>query len=281
MVKKVYLIGDPVGHSVSPAMHNSAYDLLGLDYHYETLRVEERDLKTAIDGFRDPEVAGANVTVPHKESVIKFLDRLDDLASLIGAVNTIKNDKGRLVGYNTDAVGFKDSLIDDAKYNPVSKKVLLIGAGGAAKAVAVALCTLKVKEIVITDIDRNKAEDLADNLKKDLKTQIKTVFDRNGLNSVISQADLIVNATPIGMSPKIDGCPIDESSKLKTGAFVYDLVYNPSETKLVKLAKANGAGGITGLGMLVRQGAAAFKIFTGKEPPVDVMREAAERALGL
>ncbi len=273
MMNHIYLIGDPVEHSISPQMHNSAYKALGLTEHqYEAVRVFESDLKSITDKYRSSDVAGFNVTVPHKENIIKYLDELDPYAKTIGAVNAVVNLNGKLKGYNTDALGFIQSLGMDGSFNLSGnrpKKAIIIGAGGASKAVIATLLEKKMG-ISLFDIDFKKAQALSGNI-----TLIK---DKDELERRVLDGDLLINATPVGMYPKIDAMPISESA-LHSKLFVFDLVYNPSQTKLVKAVIEKGGRGINGLGMLVRQGAAGFELFTGKKAPLDLMWQAAKGAL--
>ncbi|MFA5105052.1 MAG: shikimate dehydrogenase [Candidatus Margulisiibacteriota bacterium] len=279
--KYVYLIGDPVEHSVSPQMHNAAYKELGINYEYKLLKTASGDLMNTVGRMRDQNIAGFNVTVPYKEKIMEYLDYIDDSASIIGAVNAVKNENGKLKGYNTDSIGFIESLSRDAGFDPKGKRVLLLGAGGAAKAVAVALCKEEISEIAIKDIDTPKASAMAESLKKHFKNRVFVLSDDNALKQFMVNCDCIVNATPIGMYPKIDASPIKEDAPLREGQIVFDLVYNPAETKFAKMAAEKGAKAFTGLGMLVRQGAAAFELFTEKVPPVKTMWSAAEEALGI
>jgi len=279
--KLVYLIGDPVEHSVSPQMHNAAYSALDLDFEYRLLKVAPSDLGKTIERLRAEEVAGFNVTVPHKENVIKYLDSVNESALIIGAVNSVKNENGKLKGYNTDSIGFTESIIKDGRIALKNKKVVMIGAGGAAKAVAVALCKEEIAELTLTDINTEKAKNLAESLKKNFNNRISDVSDNNALKQFIINCDCIINTTPIGMYPNVGASPLDENSPIHEGHFIYDLVYNPAVTALVKIARKKGAKAMTGLGMLVRQGAAAFELFTEKNAPIQIMWDAAEKALGL
>ena len=279
--KFVYLLGNPVGHSISPHIHNAAYKKLGINFEYIARQIKEDDLKKAVESIKLPDVAGANVTVPYKEKIMHFLDEIDEQAKLIGAVNTVVNKNGRLSGSNTDYLGFIDSLENDGGIRPSGKKVLILGAGGAARAVAVGLCQNAVASVFIFDVESKKAEKLSNDLKKNFKTSVNTVRLGEELQELINNMDILVNSTPIGMFPAEEFSPIDEDVKIPAKLFVYDLVYNPSQTHLVKRAKASGSKAVTGLGMLVRQGAASFKLFTGHDAPVDVMMKAAQKALGM
>lgn len=279
--KYVYLIGDPVEHSVSPQMHNSAYKELGLNYEYRLMRTDSSNLKDTVEKMKGQDIAGFNVTVPHKEAVIQYLDYIDDSASTIGAVNAVKNENGKLKGYNTDSIGFIESLSRDAGFDSKGKKILLLGAGGAAKAVAVALCKEEASEIAIKDIDTAKAAAMMESLKKHFQNRLFVLTDNHAMKQFMVNCDCIVNATPIGMYPKTDASPINEDAPLREGQVIFDLVYNPAETKFTKTAAKKGAKAFTGLGMLVRQGAAAFELFTEHVPPVKTMWAAAEEALGI
>ena len=280
MRKIVGIIGYPLGHSISPAMHNAAFRELGLDYEYVPFEVNPLDLKEALSGFRALHIAGFNVTIPHKETIVPLLDEVTKLARVIGAVNTVENQEGKLVGYNTDGPGFIDSLEEDAGFKPKGKKVMVLGAGGASRAVSIMLAEVGVKSLVLMDVLEEKAKSLAEYIGAYFEVDCSFVgINTPALQKVIDQADLLVNATPIGMHPKTDECPLPENIQLNKKSLVYDLVYNPAETELLKLAKAAGCRAISGLGMLVRQGGLAFTIFTGEEAPIDVMWSAAREAL--
>ncbi|KAF0134835.1 MAG: shikimate 5-dehydrogenase [Candidatus Saganbacteria bacterium] len=269
-MKTVALIGYPLGHSISPAMHNAAYKHLNIDFEYVLLEVSPENLTKKIDGLRAANFAGFNVTIPHKEAILPLLDEITDLAREIGAVNAVCNQGGKLVGYNTDGPGFIESLKEDAKFNPKGKNCVILGAGGAGRAVAVMLKKNNAKKITIHDAIAEKAKSLASFVEGNIS---------NNLQKEISTADLLVNASPIGMHPNINDCPLPDNIKLHNKIVLYDLVYNPYETKLLKLAKNFKAKAISGLGMLVRQGALAFTIFTGKPAPTNVMLKAAKEAL--
>jgi len=274
------IIGHPIEHSVSPQMHNAAYEKLGLNYCYVPISIRPDDLEKALEGIRMLGFVGINVTIPHKEAVIPHLDEVTKISRLIGAVNVILNQEGRLVGYNTDGPGFIDSLKADANFYVKGKNVVILGAGGGAKAVALSLAQDKVKTMVITDIIYEKAKNLSEYINShfDIAPYACPVRSHE-LKKGIENCDLLVNSTPVGMRPKVNECPIDEDYKIPSKAVVYDLVYNPLETKLLKLAKSKGAKPVSGIGMLIRQGALAFSLFTEQEPPLDVMKEAALAAL--
>ncbi len=280
MHKVVGLIGYPLGHSVSPPMHNAAFKKLGLDFEYVPFEVEPKDLSEALKGLRALHIAGFNVTIPHKESIVPLLDEVTKLARIIGAVNTVLNQEGKLIGYNTDGAGFIDSLKEDAGVNPKGKNVVVLGAGGASRAVSVMLAEAGARSIALTDVLEEKAKDLSEYVGSYFEIPCNSVkLNSPDLQKAIEAADILVNSTPIGMRPRIDQSPLDKSIKFHPRLLVYDLVYNPSETKLLKDARSASSKTCSGLGMLVRQGALAFTIWTGEEAPVEIMRQAAEEAL--
>lgn len=280
MRKVVGIIGYPLGHSVSPAMHNAAFKKLGLDWEYAPFEVSPEDLAESLNGFRALHFAGFNVTIPHKEAIVPMLDEVTKLARIIGAVNTVVNQEGKLIGYNTDGAGFLDSLKVDAKTNPKGKRVVVLGAGGASRAVSIMLAEAGAKIITLSDIQEEKAKELSEYIGSSFEVDCDYVdVNSQDLQKAIDKAHILVNSTPIGMKPKIDQSPLADNIKLPKKLLVYDLVYNPAQTKLLKTAKAAGCKICSGLGMLVRQGAAAFTLWTDEEAPVKVMWQAGEKAL--
>jgi len=276
------LIGEPVEHTMSPAMHNAAYREMGLDYVYVPFRVRPDNLGRAIDGMRAFNIRGLNVTIPHKVGVIPFLDKLDTLAEKIGAVNTIVNDNGILTGYNTDATGFLRALLAKG-IEPRGKKALVLGAGGASRAVSLILADSGAERIIIL----NRAEELdwayelAGNISMLYNMDAKAgQLNRESLDSVMERIDIsiLVNATSVGMTPDVDSTPIDDDL-LRPGLVVFDVVYNPLGTRLLRDAETAGAETISGIEMLVWQGALAFEKFTSQEAPLDLMRQEAIRQL--
>jgi len=266
------VIGDPIDHSLSPVMHNAAFKELHLDFVYLAFTVRKDELRNAIAGARSLHVHGLNVTMPHKTAIMKYLDKIDPTAKSIGAINTVLNAEGRLVGYITDGVGALKAL----KENGVSlegKKLLLLGAGGAAKAIAFHTAQ-EVEELKILNRTTQKAKELAEALHKKFDKRISG----NSLSSEIvkkglEDADILVNATSVGMHPNVDQSLVD-SSWLRPDLCVMDIIYNPLETKLAKDAKSVGAKVISGIEMLVYQGVASFEIWTNHPAPVKVMKEA-------
>ncbi len=273
-VKIVGLIGYPLGHSLSPAMHNAAFKHLGLNFVYLAMPVKPGDVERAVKSLIPLKITGVNVTVPYKEEVIKYLDKITGDAGLIKAVNTIHNTKGRLVGYNTDADGFITSLYREARVKPRGRDVLLIGAGGAGRAIGVKLAGEGVSSVLISDIDLKKAKALRRHIKKCFPgTEVHSI-GAGEIRKVIKDVDMLVNATTVGM--RRGDTPVVDPGWLHKGMFVYDVVYN-IETRLLKEARKKGLKTLGGLGMLVNQGALAFKIWTGRKAPVDVMRKAIEK----
>jgi shikimate dehydrogenase len=280
------VIGYPLKHSISPDFQQAALDYYKLDMRYEAREVKADDLPSAVNQLRQPQNLGANITVPYKETVIGLLDRIDDFAGLVGAVNTVVNSDGRLAGFNTDAPGFLKALRVDAGFEPANKKVLILGAGGAARAVSFSLLQEKVSVLIIANRSLAKAENLAGALAKQaanskMKTEIEVVpLSSANLKKAVVQCQLIVNCTTVGMKcSSEEGLSPLASGLIPKDALVYDLVYNPSQTPLLKMAKAAGTKTIGGLPMLVYQGAASFKLWTGREAPLDIMLTAARKAL--
>lgn len=272
-MKTYGLIGYPVKHSLSPIMQNAAFKDLGIDAEYKLFEIRPEELGDFFSTFKE-NVCGINITIPHKETSVKYMDRLDDNARSIGAINTVVLDSSKLIGYNTDATGFVSSLKSDLKFDPASKKAFIFGAGGAARAVTFGLLREKVKRIVVTDLDMAKAAGLVGDLKAAGCDAIALKNDRGAERELILDSDLLVNATPCGM--KKGDRELLPSEFLHKGLSVFDLIYSPSQTPLIKDAGKRGIRAVNGLGMLIYQGAAAFKLWTKKEPPVGVMRKALE-----
>lgn len=278
--KIIGVFGYPIEHSLSPPMHNAAFSYLGLDYCYLAFLVRPEDLKPAVESVRALNLVGVNVTIPHKERVLPYLDEVSREAGLIGAVNTIRNKGGKLIGYNTDLTGFLTSL-KQAGFNPKGKKVVVIGAGGAARAVSFALSQEGIHSLFILNRTLEKAESLTKMVKKSIiNLNIRALpLRKKELIKAIERADLLVNATSLGMVPKTSQSPLAGFGLLPKNLVVYDLVYNPVDTKLIRLARKSKGKTIGGLEMLIQQGAKSFEIFTGLRAPQEVMRKAVEKAL--
>ncbi|MBM4140096.1 MAG: shikimate dehydrogenase [Nitrospira sp.] len=257
------LFGYPVEHTMSPAMHNAAFEALGIDYCYVAFPVHPDHLENAIRSIRALTLSGVNVTIPHKEKVIPFLDEVDEEASFIGAVNTIVNTQDSLIGYNTDGRGFIQSL-SESGISTEGKVVFIIGAGGASRAISYYL-SQKATELILFDIDKGKTEKLIQDLKK-IRDNISSVE-----NIVTADRyDIIINATPLGLKNE-DPLPF-HTSLLNPNHTVCDLIYK--KTQFLEDASQKGCTTLNGLGMLLWQGVFAFELWTGKKPPVDVMRKA-------
>ncbi len=272
--KIVGLIGHPVLHSFSPFIHNLAFEILGLNYKYLTFDVLSENLKDALKGIIALGIKGVNVTIPHKEAVIENLDTISPEARIIGAVNTIVNDNGNLIGYNTDVFGFTESL---KKYKDLvsNTPVFIFGAGGSARAVIYSLITnFQPERIVIANRNLSRAESLARYFSQVLgykDFEVKEFFPPE-IAGDIKSSRLIVNATPIGMHPNSNEVPFQIDGAFHEGQIVYDLVYNPPMTKFLKLAQKNGAKVISGIEMLILQASKSFELWTGKQMPVDEVK---------
>ncbi len=266
------IIGNPIGHSLSPLMHNQTLEKLHLNCIYLPFEVSADNIGEAIVGLRALNVQGVNITIPFKQAVIPYLDELSPESEACGAVNLIKNDKGKLTGFNTDGRGFMESL-KEAGISFVNQ-ALIIGAGGAGRSLAYELCQSGVRIINILDLDKNKAIDLAAFVSRFNGVQVSgDVMSDEVFNELSRDANLIINCSPVGMHPYIEQTPINSTSQLRPDAVVYDLIYNPLQTRLLSMAHARGLKTINGLSMLVHQGALTLEILTGIKPPIAFMKE--------
>lgn len=259
------ILGRPVAHSLSPVMHNAAFRHLGINAVYVAFPVT--DLAQALSGLRGLGIGGVSVTIPFKEEIIPLLDELDPQAAAIGAVNTVVNRDGRLTGYNTDWLGAMTAL--RAKISLKGRHVLILGAGGASRAIAYGIIQ-KGARVSLTDVDQARAAALVKDLGGEA-IPLNTLGD--------CPATILVNATPVGMTPDLDGIPIDPD-RLGRFEVVMDIVYQPLQTRLLREAEAHGTATIDGLQMLIHQATAQFELWTGKEAPAEVMAQAAYGALG-
>ncbi|MFH1406619.1 MAG: shikimate dehydrogenase [Candidatus Omnitrophota bacterium] len=268
------IIGYPVSHTFSPAMHNAAFAKVGLNCAYLAFCVRPDRLKSSILGMRGLGIAGVNVTVPHKEMVIPLLDELSREAKLVGAVNTIVVEGDRLIGHNTDGRGFVLSLKRDLRIEPKKKSVFIIGAGGAAKAISFQLAIEGARYIYLTDIAKDKAQRLVTLLNKNMPSCHAKLIPNEAreMERTVADADILINATPCGMK-KHDPLLLNPKS-LHSKLVVCDLIYNPPLTSLLKAARSRKLKIMNGLGMLLYQGAMSFYLWTKKHPPVDIMRRA-------
>ncbi|MEM1584265.1 MAG: shikimate dehydrogenase [Nitrososphaerota archaeon] len=268
------LIGHPVKHSISPLLHNTAFKQLGLKMVYLAFDVEPRYLSRVVKGLKSLNVAGFNVTIPHKVSIMRLLDVIDSTSMETKAVNTVALKDGKLIGYNTDIEGVKRSLIDSNCM--LDGRALVIGAGGAARAAIVALKELGVKEIVIANRSIWRAATLVRIFKDEgLKMKSVNLYEAKRYSRASS---IIINATPIGMWPYMDETPLS-SNDIPRNSVVLDLVYNPLKTKLLEEAEKAGAETISGLKPLIEQAVKAFEIWTGFQPPKDTLWRIGEEAL--
>jgi shikimate dehydrogenase len=267
------IFGDPVAHSLSPRMHNYAFEKLELDYTYVPFLVKREDLKSAVDDIRKLNFAGVNVTIPHKEAVLDFMDELQPNANAIGAVNTVVNEGGRLKGYNTDGIGFTTSL-RDVNFNPDNKQTAIIwGAGGVARAIAFSLAEVGIKKLILLNRTFERSKKLADriNINFPEREMVAMNVTDPGVVSILKNCDIFISTTPVG----IEGFPVQPSEFLSSKVFVYDAVYAKT-TFLLEEARRAGSKCSGGLGMLIHQGARSFSLWTKLRPPVDLMREALE-----
>ena len=280
MLKRVGIIGYPVGHSISPAFQQAALDYYRLEATYELWQTEASQLQKVVEGLRLPSVMGANVTVPYKQDVVSLLDEIGEMAQAIGAVNTIVNRQGRLIGHNTDAAGFLKALTEDGAFDPKGKAAMLLGAGGSARAVGFALAMAGVGSLTIVNRTLGRAAELVGSLKAMLSRVSAISWDDASFQPLLGQSDLIVNCTPVGMrhTASEGDSPLKDAA-IPSHGLVYDLVYNPPETALLREAASAGARTLGGLPMLVYQGAEAFELWTGLKAPINVMFAAAKKAL--
>lgn len=282
MTLKSGIFGYPISHSISPPMHQAAFDHAGIAAVYEAWETAPEALDAAVAALRADDTLGANVTVPHKQAVMASLDEVDDLARRIGAVNTIVHDSGRLRGTNTDARGFIDSLREYGGIEPSGADAVLVGAGGAARAAAHALAESGVGSLAIGNRTFERAEALAAEISAlGINARAVSLADA-AFAGACGAADLIVNSTSVGMlhGPAEGASPVPDGA-IRAGCVVYDMVYNPPDTPLLRAAADAGAVAVGGLPMLVYQGAAAWEMWTGRDAPMGVMMAAARRALGL
>lgn len=262
------VMGDPVRHSLSPAIHNAAFQALDLDWVYVAFPVAAGQAGDAIAAVRTLGIAGLSVTMPHKHDVLPALDDLSSTARTLQAVNTVHRVGDALAGDNTDGAGFLDALRHDEGFDPARTRAVVLGAGGAARAVVLALAGAGAADIAVVNRTAARAELAAELAPGGVA--------RLGSEDDVPEADLVVNATPIGMRDTAtdEAVPID-AKRLKPGQLVVDLVYHPLRTPLLAAAKERGAIPVTGLGMLIHQAAHAFRLWTGEDPPLEVMSAAA------
>lgn len=283
-MKRAGVIGHPLGHSISPSIFDAAFRAAGVDATYEAWDTPPEALRGRVDALRGDDFFGANVTVPYKEAVVPMLDALDELASRLGAVNTIVHDVGALRGYNTDVAGFRRAL-EETGFEARGKRAAILGAGGAARAVAAVLIDLGMQTIFVSSRNWRRADALVSALRPVTSpgTQITwSHWEDGAFIRALSSADLVVNATPVGTARShLEGQTPTDTTLIREDALVFDLVYNPPETPFLAGARQRGVRTAGGLSMLVYQAAEAFRLWTGREAPIDAMFSAARQALGL
>ncbi len=278
-MKRFAVIGYPIGHSLSPLMHTTAFRILGLDHQYESIEVSPETLKEKVGFFRRNDWGGFNVTTPHKEAIIPLIDEIVPEARAIGSVNTVINDRGRFIGHNTDIIGIerslhlhRDAINDNA--------CLMLGAGGVARSVAHVLAhNFRPKEIILWTLIPEQAKALVKSLDTNDVPFHVAEYSSGALESALKSCTLVVNATTVGMYPKSSESPVHDQWLLSSRHVVFDLVYRPLKTRLLAQAEASGATTIGGLTMFVHQGAAAFRLWLGQEMPVDRIRTVLEEKL--
>jgi shikimate dehydrogenase len=270
--KLVGLIGDPVSHSLSPQMHNSAFQAMRMDWAYLPLHVRPGNLGDAVRGLYSLGFLGVNVTVPHKEKVLPFLDGLSEEAKRIGAVNSISVVEGRFLGDNTDWSGFLRDLAEIG-FDPTGSRALILGSGGSARAIAYALLS-EGAAVTICGRDIVTLTELIAHFQKLFPGRLTEPLTYRNLHDLGMEANIIVNTTPLGMTPHTRLAPWPKGVAFPECELVYDLVYNPPKTRFIELAEANGVKAVNGLGMLIQQAALAFEIWTGASAPVEIMRRA-------
>ena len=280
MTQLAGIFGYPLAHSLSPAFQQAAFNHCGLDVRYLAWETPPEALADEVEKLRSGDFIGANVTIPHKQSVMAMLDEVDETAQAIGAVNTIVKSAGKLIGHNTDAPGFMRALKEDGSFEPTGKRALLLGAGGAARAAAFALCRDGIASLTIANRTPVYAESLAAGLSGEVARVAAIGMDSDELGAIALESDLIVNSTSVGMRHG-DG---EGQTPLAGGlipheAVVMDMVYNPQQTPFLAAARSAGATVLGGMPMLIYQGAASFEMWTGREAPVEAMFAAGNVAL--
>ena len=273
----VGLIGHPVEHSFSPPMHNAAFEKLGMDYAYVAFDVEPQNLKSAIDGAKSLGIRGLNVTIPHKIEVMQYLDEIDEVAGLIGAVNTI--DFKDMKGYNTDGIGAVRAIEEVTSIK--DKNVVIAGAGGASRAISFYIAKYGASRLTILNRNVEKAQKLASDVSNSGLIGDVKADSISEIASILDDADILINTTPVGMHPNVNDEPIASASDMHEDLVVFDAVYNPNETGLLKEAVKAGAEPVFGIKMLLYQGAESFRIWTGVDAPVDAMEDALRKTINL
>ena len=269
----ICLLGSPCAHSVSPMMHNASFEALGLDYRYLAFDVNEEALPTAVAGLKVLGARGFNLTMPDKNLMVSLCDELSTAARIIGAVNTVVNENGRLIGHNTDGIGYMQS-VKDAGYDIIGKKMTLLGAGGAATAILVQAALDGLKEIAVFVRPTSRFYDrLVHTVEELTEIRICDFSDADLLKKELADSAILTNGTSVGMAPHEETCPVPEDLTFPKDLIVSDIIYNPRETKLLTMAKNQGNPFFNGSYMLLYQGAEAFRLWTGMEMPVEKIKK--------
>ncbi len=275
----VGVFGHPVAENPTVVMHEAAYAALGLNWRYLTIEVLPQDLEAAMRGMRAMNMRGINLTIPHKVAVLQYLDEVKPAAAVMGAVNTVMRVGDRLIGENTDGKGFMTALTNDAKFDPKGKRIVVLGAGGAARAITVELSLAGAERLLVVNRSPARGRELVELLNS--RTPVKAELAvSSGAHAIPPGTDLLVNATSIGLFPNVHDKPEIAYDSIVPGMLVCDVIHTPT-TPFLDEARARGASTLDGLGMLVYQGAIGFKLWTGVDAPVRVMYDALARAFGL
>ncbi len=272
------IIGNPVDHSKSPYMHNYSFDKLKLNYSYMAFNIEKKGLKDAVQAMRVLDARGFNITMPYKEEVMKYLDEIKEDAKLIGAVNTVVNEKGKLIGHNTDGKGFIKAL-DKANVEYENKKILILGAGGGAKAIAIELALKKPKEIIIANRTLKSAEKIRNLINENIgKAMARSIsLKEESLKKELKNTNILINTSSLGMGEDKNKSIIENTDLFSPNLFVADLIYKPLKTKFLSMAEEKGCKIMNGLDMLIYQGDIGFKLWTGRSMPKEIREEMKKR----
>ncbi|MBG90694.1 MAG: shikimate dehydrogenase [Actinobacteria bacterium] len=275
------VIGDPIAHSLSPIMHTQVLQAQSVNATYLPFHVKSEMLGAALDGLRALGFWGCNVTVPHKETVIPFLDELDPLAKRLGSVNTIVNRDGQLTGYSTDGQGFMLALSEELGFQVSGKSVVILGAGGSARAILGALLDDSVGPVYLLNRRLERAQALCELASEQSPVSAIALSDEDACLQALSKADLLIQTTSVGMAPDVDGCVLSDFSWLSNDQVIVDIIYSPLETRLLSKGRLNGAKTLNGVGMLAGQGALAYTLMTGKPCAYSEMKEALLQAISV
>ena len=277
-IKNFGIVGMPLDHTLSPKMHNAAFKAGGFpNYNYVAMPIPPGRLMLTVDGIKGLEFRGVNVTIPHKTTILRYLDSIDPDANIIGAVNTIINDGGMLTGYNTDVTGFLASLAE-ANFMPEDCNAVILGAGGATRAVLWGLCKRKAGYVTIGARNAEKAKKLVEEFSQYANIDGYD-WQSEEFQEILQSADILINTTPLGMYPNVDEMPPVDLNLLPEGALVYDVIYNPAKTKFLAKAEELGFPTLNGLTMFLLQGKEAFRLFTGEIPDIDIMQRVVKQEL--